>query len=55
MTEVARIRPCVLTTGNPASVALHERFGFKSLGVMSDVGRKFDRYWDVEWFEKPLT
>lgn len=43
-----------ITAGNPASVALHERFGFRSLGVLTQVGRKFDRYWDVEWFEKPL-
>ncbi len=43
-----------ITLPNPASVALHRRFGFRSTGVLSDVGRKFDRYWDVEWFEKPL-
>jgi phosphinothricin acetyltransferase len=39
---------------NPASVALHERFGFKRVGVFSSVGRKFDRYWDVAWFERPM-
>ena len=38
---------------NPASVALHERFGFRRVGVFSGVGRKFDRYWDVAWFERP--
>jgi phosphinothricin acetyltransferase len=40
---------------NPASIALHERVGFRSVGVFSSVGRKFDRYWDVAWFERPLT
>jgi len=39
---------------NPASIRLHERFGFQSVGVFHNVGRKFDRYWDVAWFERPL-
>jgi phosphinothricin acetyltransferase len=40
---------------NPASIRLHERFGFQPVGVFHRVGRKFDRYWDVAWFERPLT
>jgi phosphinothricin acetyltransferase len=39
---------------NPASIALHERFGFRSVGVFPGVGRKFGRFWDVAWFERPL-
>jgi phosphinothricin acetyltransferase len=39
---------------NPASVALHVRFGFAPLGILGEVGRKFGRYWDVQWFERPL-
>ena len=39
---------------NPASVSLHERFGFRPVGVFHSVGRKFDRFWDVAWFERPL-
>src|SRR4051812_1296896 len=39
---------------NPASVALHERFGFRPVGVFTGVGRKFGRYWDVAWFERPM-
>jgi phosphinothricin acetyltransferase len=39
---------------NPASVALHEKFGFRPVGVFHAVGRKFDRFWDVAWFERPL-
>jgi phosphinothricin acetyltransferase len=39
---------------NLASVKLHERFGFRPVGVFHSVGRKFDRYWDVAWFERPL-
>lgn len=39
---------------NPASVALHERFGFKKAAHFTEQGRKFGRYWDVAWYEKPL-
>ena len=39
---------------NPASVGLHERFGFKRVGHFTEQGRKFGRYWDVAWYEKPL-
>ena len=40
---------------NPASVALHLRFGFRQVGVFSSVGRKFGKYWDVAWFERRMT
>jgi phosphinothricin acetyltransferase len=40
---------------NPPSVKLHERLGFQQVGVFEGVGRKFDRYCDVAWFERPLT
>ncbi|MGQ0805873.1 MAG: GNAT family N-acetyltransferase [Actinomycetota bacterium] len=43
-----------VTVPNPASIALHERFGFHEIGRYSEQGRKFGRYWDVVWFEKPL-
>jgi phosphinothricin acetyltransferase len=43
-----------ITLPNPASVALHERFGFVRSGIMHAVGRKFGRYWDVAWYEKRL-
>lgn len=41
------------TLPNPASAALHERFGFKRVGIFSEVGRKFGKYWDVAWNERP--
>lgn len=40
---------------NPASVALHERLGFRQVGTYHEVGYKFDKYWDVAWFEKNLA
>jgi len=42
----------VIAVPNPASVALHERFGFRLVGVLSEPGFKFGRYWDVHWYER---
>jgi phosphinothricin acetyltransferase len=39
---------------NAVSAALHRRFGFKTVGVFSENGRKFGKYWDVAWNERPL-
>ncbi|MEV7082929.1 N-acetyltransferase family protein [Streptomyces sp. NPDC093516] len=39
---------------NEASTRLHERLGFRHVGTYREVGRKFGRYWDVAWYEKPL-
>ena len=39
---------------NPASIGLHDKFGSKRVALFSEQGRKFGRYWDVAWFEKPL-
>lgn len=44
-----------VTLPNDASIALHRRFGFKPVGTFSSNGRKFGRYWDVAWFERPLS
>jgi phosphinothricin acetyltransferase len=43
-----------VTLPNAVSMALHRKFGFRSIGVYRKVSRKFGKYWDVEWFEKPL-
>lgn len=42
------------TLPNPGSQKLHEYFGFKNVGVFSQVGYKFGKYWDVQWTERPL-
>jgi phosphinothricin acetyltransferase len=42
------------TLPNPGSAALHARFGFKLVGVFEENGRKFGRYWDVAWSQRPL-
>ncbi len=41
-----------ITVPNQASIALHERVGFKQVASFSEVGFKFGRYWDVVWFER---
>lgn len=39
---------------NEASRALHRSFGFAPVGVMREVGRKLDRWIDVEWWQRTL-
>ena len=43
-----------ITQPNDASVALHKSFGFEQVAYFTEQGRKFDRYWDVAWFEKEI-
>jgi phosphinothricin acetyltransferase len=40
------------TLPNAATAALHERFGFRVVGVFNENGRKFGKYWDVCWTER---
>jgi 2-haloacid dehalogenase len=39
---------------NPASVALHRRFGFEDVGTMHEGGRKHGQWWDVLTMQRPL-
>jgi phosphinothricin acetyltransferase len=43
-----------ITLPNPASLALHRALGYRDIAVMSEVGRKHERYWDVAWLEKKV-
>ncbi|MBE9063288.1 GNAT family N-acetyltransferase [cf. Phormidesmis sp. LEGE 11477] len=43
-----------ITMPNDVSVAIHQKFGFKQVGLFKEVGRKFRKYWDVAWFEKEI-
>ncbi len=45
----------VITLPNEASIHIHEAFGFVKVGSMHEVGRKFDKYWDVAWYEKSFS
>jgi L-amino acid N-acyltransferase YncA len=40
---------------NPGSAALHRACGFQHVGTMREVGFKFDRWVDVEWYQKLLA
>ena len=39
---------------NEASIALHVSVGFEPIGVFRSVGRKFDRWHDVGWYQRTL-
>ncbi|MDX1480166.1 MAG: GNAT family N-acetyltransferase [Woeseiaceae bacterium] len=43
-----------ITLPNEASIRLHEKFGFHCIGVETEVGYKFDRYWSVGRYERRL-
>lgn len=43
-----------ITIPNEASIKLHRKFGFTDVGVFTECGRKFGKYWDVAWMERPL-
>jgi L-amino acid N-acyltransferase YncA len=43
-----------IASPNVGSVALHEKVGFRSIGVFPSVGRKFDQWHDVGWFHYKL-
>lgn len=36
---------------NPASVALHEKLGFRKVAHFAEIGRKFDRWIDVGYWQ----
>ena len=39
---------------NEPSERLHSMLGYRRVGVLTEVGQKFDRYWDVAWYEKRI-
>lgn len=43
-----------VTQPNEASVALHTSLGFELVGIYRDVGRKFDQWHDVAWYQRRL-
>jgi phosphinothricin acetyltransferase len=40
---------------NQGSVALHRKLGFEHVASYHEVGYKFGKYWDVDWFEKDVS
>ena len=43
-----------ITLPNAGSVGLHEVMGFRPVAMYKEVGHKFDRWWDVGWWELEL-
>ena len=43
-----------ITLPNEASVGIHRKFGFTDVGIFSEAGYKYGKYWDVLWMERPL-
>lgn len=39
---------------NEASVRFHQAMGFRAVGVFERAGRKFGRWHDVSWWQRPL-
>lgn len=39
---------------NQGSEALHAQFGFRVVGIFTEQGFKFGRYWDVCWMERGM-
>ncbi|MDG1204742.1 MAG: GNAT family N-acetyltransferase [Pseudomonadales bacterium] len=41
----------VISLPNDASLKLHQSLGFEEVGKMTEVGYKFDQYWDTAYLE----
>ncbi|HWA27119.1 MAG TPA: arsinothricin resistance N-acetyltransferase ArsN1 family B [Lacunisphaera sp.] len=56
MLREARIHSLIggIALPNAASVALHEKLGFQKIGQFKEVGRKFDQWIDVGYWELML-
>ncbi len=44
-----------ITLPNPASIGVHEYFGFRKIGVYKSVGFKMGKWHDVEWWDLQLN
>ncbi len=45
----------LITRPNDPSEALHRKLGFELAGLWTDVGRKFDQFWDVAVWQRPIV
>jgi len=45
----------VIALPNPASIKLHEKMGFRQVGLLHQVGHKFGRYIDVSLWQRSLA
>ena len=52
--HICNVYGCI-TSPNPPSENLHEKMGFKRIGVFQDTGYKLGCWHDVVWYEKSLA
>lgn len=45
----------IVALPNDASVALHHKLGYTTVGILTDAGHKLGRYWDTMILEKQLA
>lgn len=51
--NVIQLLACV-TTDNISSIKFHEKLGYKEVGTFSNLGYKFNKWYDVLWLQKTL-
>ena len=51
--NIINLNACI-TYPNPASIAFHEHFGYKTVAHFTKCGYKLDRWQDMIWMEKML-
>ena len=44
----------LISLPNPASLALHEKMGFRSVGILDEAGKKFGKFISVQIMERSL-
>ena len=44
----------LITLPNEPSERLIERMGFSLVGILPEAGRKFDQFWDVAIWQRPI-
>ena len=52
--NIINLNACI-TYPNPASIAFHEHFGYKTVAHFTKCGYKLDRWQDMIWMEKMLS
>jgi phosphinothricin acetyltransferase len=44
----------LISLPNPASLILHDKLGFRKVGILEEAGKKFGKFLSVQILEKPL-